>query len=84
MQEISASRRYEYKINRNISWASLKNRILKLFIQSNDSFEILMELQDLFIKNIEPVRPGINPDSIQKEKEVSIKHLRIIEDAFKP
>jgi len=43
-----------------------------------------MELQDLFIKNIEPVRPGINPDSIQKEKEVSIKHLRIIEDAFKP
>ena len=58
MKKISASRRYEYKINRNISWASLKNRILKLFIQSNNSFEILMELQDLFLKNIEPVRPG--------------------------
>ena len=55
VKEISASRCYEYKINRNISWASLKNRILKLFIQSNNSFEILMELQNLFIKNIEPV-----------------------------
>ncbi len=58
VKEISASRCYEYKINRNISWASLKNKILKLFIQSNNSFEILMELQHLFIKNIEPIRPG--------------------------
>ena len=58
VKEISASRCYEYKINRNISWAFLKNRIFKLFIQSNNSFEILMELQKLFIKNIEPVRPG--------------------------
>ena len=58
VKEISASRRYEYKINRNISWALLKNRILKLFLQRNKSFETLMELQDLFIKNIEPVRPG--------------------------
>lgn len=58
VEEISGSRRYDYKINRNISWASLKNRILKLFIQCDNSFEILMELQHLFIKNIEPVRPG--------------------------
>ena len=58
VKEIAASRCYEYKINRNVSWASLKNRILKLFIQSNNSFEILMELQHLFIKNIEPIRPG--------------------------
>ena len=55
---INLSRYYEYKINRNLSWASLKNRILKLFIQTDNSLEILMELQHLFIKNIEPVRPG--------------------------
>ena len=61
VKEISASRRYEYKINRNISWASLKNRILKLFIQSDNNFEILIELQNLFIKNVEPVRPGRHP-----------------------
>ena len=57
MKEISASRCYEYKINRNVSWACLKYRILKLFIESNNSLTILMELQNLFIKNIEPVRP---------------------------
>jgi hypothetical protein len=69
MKEISASRCYEYKINRNISWASLKNRILKLFIQSNNSFEILIELQNLFIKNIEPVRPGRHaPRTLPKRK----------------
>ena len=69
VKEISASRYYEYKINRNISWASLKNRILKLFIQSNNSFEILMELQNLFIKNIEPVRPGRHaPRTLPKRK----------------
>lgn len=69
VKEISASRCYDYKINRNISWASLKNRILKLFIQSNNSFEILMELQNLFIKNIEPVRPGRHaPRTLPKRK----------------
>jgi hypothetical protein len=69
VKEIAASRCYEYKINRNISWASLKNRILKLFIQSNDSFTILMELQHLFVKNIEPVRPGRHvPRVLQKRK----------------
>jgi hypothetical protein len=58
LQEISSIRCYEYKINRNISWAFLKNRILQLFIQSNNNVEILMGLKTLFLKNIEPVRPG--------------------------
>ena len=40
------------------NWTFLKNRILKLFIQSKNSFEILMELKYLFLKNIEPVRPA--------------------------
>jgi hypothetical protein len=57
LKKISAGRQYDYKVNRNISWASLKNRILKLFIELDDSLEILMELQDLFLKNIEPIRP---------------------------
>jgi len=69
VKEISASRYHEYKINRNISWASLKNRVLKLFIQSSNSFEILTELQNLFIRNIEPVRHGRHvPRALQKRK----------------
>jgi hypothetical protein len=52
------NRRYHYKVNRNISWALLKNRIVKLFIRSTDSRAILMELQHLFSRYIEPLRPG--------------------------
>ena len=57
VKEISATRRYKYKINRNVSWGYLKNRILKLFIDPKDSLTILTELQNLFIKNLEPIRP---------------------------
>lgn len=52
------NRRYHYKVNRNISWALLKDRIVKLFIRSTDSIAILKELQYLFSKYLEPVRPG--------------------------
>ena len=58
VKEITANRYYEYKINRNVSWAFLKNRILKLFIESNNSLTILKELQCLFVQHIEPIRPG--------------------------
>ena len=67
--KVAKSRRYKYKINRNISWASIKNRILKLFIQVNDSFTTLMELQHLFVKNLEPVRPDRHvPRTLPKRK----------------
>jgi hypothetical protein len=49
---------YQYKINRNVSWALLKNRIVRLFIRSTDSRAILLELQHLFCQYIEPVRPS--------------------------
>ena len=56
--EISDSRHYKYKINRNVSWGFLKERTLKLFIEPKKSFIILMELESLFTKHIEPVRPS--------------------------
>lgn len=69
INKIAAFRFYEYKINRNVSWASLKNRILKLLIESEDSFTILMELQHLFVRNIEPIRPGRHiPRPLPKRK----------------
>ena len=72
IKTISASRHYDYKINRNIGLASLKTRIIKLFIQSEDkkdTLEIPMELQDLFVKNIEPVRPDRQaPRTLAKRK----------------
>lgn len=55
---ISAKRKHDYKINRNIGLGTLKNRIVKLLISDRACIEILSELGKLFIKNIEPVRPG--------------------------
>lgn len=55
---ICAKRYYDYKINRNVGLGSLKNRIVKLLTSDSASIEILSELRKLFIKSIEPVRPG--------------------------
>ena len=54
---VSKKRVHDYKVNKNISWASLKNRVVKLFIEE-DSLQILIELQKLFEWNLIPIRPG--------------------------
>lgn len=56
LKHISENRAYKYKINRNVSWAMLKYRILKIFLQTGNSLEILTEIECLFMNNIEPVR----------------------------
>jgi len=57
LEKINERRKYRYKINRNTSWASLKNSIVKLFLHNN-SAEIMLLLQKEFERNIEPERPG--------------------------
>lgn len=52
-------RKLKYKINRSTSIGYLKNKIVLLFL-SNDPQEILLKIQTLFEKNIEPVRPDRN------------------------
>jgi hypothetical protein len=56
VQAVNRKRKYNYKVNKNISWASLKDRVVFLFIVG-DSRQILMELQNLFERYLEPVRP---------------------------
>lgn len=58
VKEISHRRQHGYQVNKNASWAALKDRILRIFVQQADSYTLLMELQHLFVKNIEPVRTG--------------------------
>ena len=57
LKQISKTRKYNYKINKNISWAYLKSNVIKLILE-NDSEKILTELQNSFQKNLEPIRPG--------------------------
>lgn len=49
-------RKYRYKVNRNVAIGMMKNRVVKLFITKTPE-QILEELEKLFLKHIEPVRP---------------------------
>ena len=73
LQKINAKRKHRYRINRNVSWASLKYNIVKLFLQ-NKPEEILLQLQKAFERNIEPVRPGRHNPRIKKAKRFKGKY----------
>jgi len=62
---VGNGRKYRYKVNKNISWACLKNRVVRLFLQE-DSRSILIELEKLFGNYLEPIRPGRKYSRIKK------------------
>lgn len=57
LKGINPKRKYNYKINRNVSWAAVKNNIVRLFL-NDQPHQILKQLQHIFERNIEPIRPG--------------------------
>ena len=73
LQRINLKRKHRYRINRNVSWASLKHNIVKLFLQ-NEPEEILLQLQKAFERNIEPVRPGRHNPRVRKAKRLKGKY----------
>ena len=73
LEKINKQRKLKYTINKNISWASLKNRLVFLFL-SNNCFEILLELQTLFQQHLEPVRPNRKYPKIQKAMHGNAKY----------
>jgi hypothetical protein len=50
--------KYEYKVNNNLSYGFLKDRIINLFFSGTDTKAILLELTDLFRKHLVPIRPN--------------------------
>lgn len=73
LQQINTKRKHPYRINRNVSWATLKHNIVKLFLENKPS-EVLLYLQKLFERNIEPVRPGRKYQRIAKLKRIKGKY----------
>jgi hypothetical protein len=65
LDAVSRKRKYRYKINKNSSWASLKNRVVNLFLRE-DSRSVLIELEKLFGNYLEPIRPGRKYPRIKK------------------
>lgn len=57
LTKVNSRRKYNYKVNKNVSIGYLKNNIVRLFSQ-NDAPEILKILQHHFERNLEPIRPG--------------------------
>jgi hypothetical protein len=58
---------YDYKVNTNLSYGFLKNRVIELLHQNGSTEQILAELEALFLKHTIPIRNNrTNPRNTQK------------------
>ncbi len=73
LHKINLKRKHRYKINRNVSWASLKHNVVQLFL-TEEPEKILIKLQKAFERNIEPVRPGRQYRRSRKAKRLTGKY----------
>ena len=52
------SRKYDYKVNSNLSYGFLKNKIITVLSSEKDINKVVKELKALFKKNLIPIRPN--------------------------
>lgn len=52
------NRKYQYKINNSLSLSFIRERLVLLFSKKQESQTLLKELEQLFIINVVPIRPG--------------------------
>jgi len=58
INEQKKENKYKYKVNSNLSYGFLKNRIITLFFSNNDMDKTIEELKSLFSKHLVPIRPN--------------------------
>lgn len=58
IREENKQRKLDYKINKNLSYGFLKNRVIELFFTENPIEQPLNELKQLFKENLIPIRPN--------------------------
>lgn len=73
LQQVNQRCKHCYKINRNVSWASMKHSVVKLFLQ-NTPEQMLLKMQKAFERNIEPFRPGRQYPRIRKLRRLNGKY----------
>lgn len=66
IEKVCKKRAYKYKVNKNISWASLKYRVVNLFLEEPP--DVLLELEKLFCKYLEPIRKGRKYHRVKRQK----------------
>ena len=70
---VNMQRKHNYRINRNLSWAALKNNIVRLFLIAKPD-EILSKLQEEFQRHLEPVRPRRHNERNWKARRLNGKY----------
>lgn len=59
LKESNLGKKYDYKINTNISYGLLKNRVVTLFLDEKSAgFDIVEELKSLYKSHLVPIRPN--------------------------
>lgn len=59
LKESNQGKKYEYKINTNISYGLLKNRVVALFLdEKSTGSDIVEELKSLYKSHLVPIRPN--------------------------
>jgi hypothetical protein len=58
LKEKEQETKYLYKVNANISYGILKDRIIELFFSNNEMDQITKDIKELLKRNIIPVRPN--------------------------
>ena len=58
INEQTKETKYKYKVNNNLSYGFLKDRIVTLFFSNNNMDETIDELKILFKKHLVPIRPN--------------------------
>lgn len=68
--------KYEYKVNNNLSYGFLKNRIVTLFFSDTDMDLVMSELTELLKKHIVPIRPNrkykVNKDKYRNRQKPKV------------
>ncbi len=58
LEQQNKCRKYNYKINTNLSYGFLKNRVLELFLTQDSMEKVVLELKKLFLEHQIPIRPN--------------------------
>ncbi|MGB0881247.1 MAG: hypothetical protein ACPGTO_11880, partial [Polaribacter sp.] len=67
VKELTKNRKLNYKINTNVSYGFLKNKIITLFFSNTDVEDIVEQLKTLFKKELVPIRSNrSNKRNVQK------------------
>ena len=67
IKELTKNRKLTYKINTNLSYGFLKNKIITLFFSNTDMEDIVEQLKILFKSELIPIRPNrSNKRNVQK------------------